>query len=656
MILKRDGFPTYHLAVVVDDERMGVTHVLRGQEHLNNTPRHVALQRALGYRVPRYAHLPLIQNPDGSKMSKRDAARAIEARLPPSDPRRGQPLSPDELRGLAAQLGVELPAITVEDFRSAGYLPEVLVNFLALLGWSPGEKLADGRDLERFDAAYLAAHFALARVGRGNARFDRTKLLAFSQETIAALSDETFLAHWRAWCARYEPGVAERIAPERAHWFAAAVRPRARTLAEPSAPGGPGRFALVADDGFAYDAKAVEKHLAKGTPPGGALLADARGVLAALAEFAPEPIEAAIAAFAAERGVKLGAVAQALRVAVTGGGGEPAARPHARDARPRERARAHRALPARARRRRVTTHAHAHPHAHGRASARRHDRQRLAATLGLSAVYLVAEVVGGWLTGSLALLADAGHMLADVGALALALFAFWLAERPAGAARTFGWRRFEILAALANGVALALVAVSVLVEAAQRVTTPPAVNGLAAFAVASGGLLVNALGLFLLREGRSRSLNLRGAWLHLLGDALGSVAAMASGPRDLGLRLARSRPARFAAIALLVLRSAWALLRETVDVLLEAAPSHLDVDELRGALVAEAGVASVHDLHVWTITSGMVSLSCHVHCTPGADGHALLVRLQELLHRRFGIAHATLQIEPAGFEEAVEVC
>ncbi len=304
----------------------------------------------------------------------------------------------------------------------------------------------------------------------------------------------------------------------------------------------------------------------------------------------------------------------------------------------------------------MTTHAHGHSHAGARASERRHDQQRLTATLVLSAVYLLAEVAGGVLTGSLALLADAGHMLADVGALALSLFAFWLAERPASAARTFGWRRFEILAALANGVALALVAVGVLVEAAQRLHTPPPVNGLAAFGVATGGLLVNAIGLLLLRHGRERSLNLRGAWLHLVGDALGSVAAMAAGLAIWAFDWRAADPLASAAIALLVLRSAWALLRETVDVLLETAPSHVDVDELRAALVAEAGVASVHDLHVWTITSGMVSLSCHVHCAPDADGHALLLRLQELLRRRFGIQHATLQIEPAGFEEAVEVC
>jgi len=297
----------------------------------------------------------------------------------------------------------------------------------------------------------------------------------------------------------------------------------------------------------------------------------------------------------------------------------------------------------------AATHAHAH-------DARAQDKRRLALVLALSALYLGAELAGGLLTGSLALLADAGHMLADVGALALALFAFWLAERPASAARTFGWRRFEILAALANGLVLALVALGVAFEAVERLQAPRPVLGLPAFAIASGGLVVNLVGMLLLRHGRERSLNLRGAWLHLLGDALGSVAAMASGLLIWAFDWRAADPLASLAIAGLVLRSAWSLLRETVDVLLEAAPPHLDVDELRAALVAEPGVASVHDLHVWTITSGMVSLSCHVHCTAGADGHAVLVRLQCLLRQRFDVHHATLQIEPAGFEEAAPVC
>jgi cobalt-zinc-cadmium efflux system protein len=302
-------------------------------------------------------------------------------------------------------------------------------------------------------------------------------------------------------------------------------------------------------------------------------------------------------------------------------------------------------------------HAHSHGHSHSHAhDARSQDKRRLAFTLGLSSLYLFAELAGGLYTGSLALLADAGHMLADVGALALALFAFWLADRPASAARTFGWKRFEILAALANGLTLAVVAIGVAFEAFERLGNPRPVLGLTAFAIASGGLAVNLLGMLLLRHGRERSLNLRGAWLHLLGDALGSVAAMTAGLLIWAYDWRIADPIASLAISALVLRSAWFLLRETVDVLLESAPPHLDVEELREALVAEAGVASVHDLHVWTITSGMVSLSCHVHCTEEADGHDVLVRLQRLLRERFDVHHATLQIEPAGFEEAAPVC
>ena len=329
VLRKRDGFPTYHFAVVVDDEAMGVTHVLRGQEHLGNTPRHVALQRALGFRTPVYAHMPILLNADGSKLSKRDKERAVRAAadaLPalraelPADPERA--LDPDLARRLARQFGVELPMIDVEDFREAGVLPEVLCNYLALLGWSPGAKDAEGRDLERFDNAYLAQHFTLERVGRGNARFDREKLLAFDQDAIAKLSDVDFFARWSAWCARYDAPMLARDEGWRRR-YAAMLRTRSRTLADPSSPRGPGAFALVPDDAIVFDEAAVAKWLRKGDPPGTTLLAAARDALRAVQPFEPEAIEAAVKQLAEQRGVGLGKLAQPLRVAVTGGAVSP---------------------------------------------------------------------------------------------------------------------------------------------------------------------------------------------------------------------------------------------------------------------------------------------------------------------------------------------
>jgi len=276
--------------------------------------------------------------------------------------------------------------------------------------------------------------------------------------------------------------------------------------------------------------------------------------------------------------------------------------------------------------------------------------------LALAASYLVAELVGGLWTGSLALLADAGHMLSDVGALALSLFALWLSSRPAPAGRTYGYHRIEILAALANGVALVVVAIFIALAAVQRASHPPEVLGLPMLAIATGGLLVNLLGLWILHAERDGSLNLRGAWLHVASDALGSVGAMVAGACIwlFGWRLAD--PIASALIALLILHGAFTLLRETVDVLLEAAPPHLDVGEIEGAIQEIPGVASVHDLHVWTITSGMVSLSCHIACQENSAGHELLSELQGVLRRRFSIHHATLQIEPVDFEESVRVC
>ena len=298
-----------------------------------------------------------------------------------------------------------------------------------------------------------------------------------------------------------------------------------------------------------------------------------------------------------------------------------------------------------------------HDHSHGLDRMERPEqRRRLALTLGLAASYMVAEVVGGLWTGSLALLADAGHMLSDVAALALSLFALWLAERPAPMARTFGYRRIEILAALANGTALLVVTILILGEAWERMEAPPEVQGLAMMAIAVGGLGINLIGLWLLAGARADSLNLRGAWLHLLGDALGSVGAVGAGVLIWLFDWQLADPIASVLIALLVGWSAWSLLRETTEVLMEAAPPHLDVEEISAALRAVPGVEEVHDLHVWTITSGMVSLSCHVTAADGTATSTLLRRLQDLLRTRFDIAHVTLQVEPRGFRETVEVC
>jgi cobalt-zinc-cadmium efflux system protein len=286
-------------------------------------------------------------------------------------------------------------------------------------------------------------------------------------------------------------------------------------------------------------------------------------------------------------------------------------------------------------------------HGHHHADPRHTDRRRLTMTLALVLLYTGAEVVGGVLSGSLALLADAGHMVSDAASLGLALFAMWIAQRPRTPGHTYGFHRAEILAALANGVTLVVIAVFIVREAWQRLQSPPEVAGPLMMAVAIGGLLVNLAGLGLLHGGRGHSLNLRGAWLHVLTDALGSVQAIAAGALIWAFGWHWADPVASVLIAALVVWSAWSLLRESVDVLLEATPRHLDVEEIRAALQAVPGVDDVHHLHVWTITSGFVAMSAHVVPKDAAPPN-LLWQLQRLLATRFGIEHATLQIEPRG--------
>ena len=268
--------------------------------------------------------------------------------------------------------------------------------------------------------------------------------------------------------------------------------------------------------------------------------------------------------------------------------------------------------------------------------------------LVLSCAYMLAEAVGGWLTGSLALLADAGHMLSDAAALGLSLFAGWISRRPATPRHSYGYYRAEILAALANGAALVAISVLIVTEAVDRFSHPHSVSGPAMFAIAAGGLVVNLVGLRLLHASSRDDLNLRGASLHLLTDALGSIGAMVAGFCAWRFGWIAADPVASVVIALLIVFSAWSLLRQAVDVLMEGTPPGIDVDEVRSAILAVSGVREVHDLHVWTITSGMVSLSAHVVVDAGGSRPGLLSEIREVLDHRFGIDHATIQVEPCG--------
>ena len=298
-------------------------------------------------------------------------------------------------------------------------------------------------------------------------------------------------------------------------------------------------------------------------------------------------------------------------------------------------------------------HAHGHGHGHGHAHGRSANSRRLALVLALVLVYMVAEVVGGLLTNSLSLLADAGHMLSDAGSLALSLFAIWIAQRPPTSTHTFGYYRTEILAALVNGATLVAIAVYVFVEAFQRLAAPPPVEGGLMMWIAAGGLAINLFGLWALHEGKDHSLNMHGAWLHVLTDALGSVGVITAGVLIWLFDWRWADPAASVAIAVLVLYSSWGLLRETVSVLMEGAPGHIDVDEVRTVLGGVPGVLSAHDLHVWTITSGMVALSAHVISSDDEPSGPLLARIRRTLHDRFGIDHITVQIEPTDFRGCV---
>lgn len=292
-------------------------------------------------------------------------------------------------------------------------------------------------------------------------------------------------------------------------------------------------------------------------------------------------------------------------------------------------------------------HSHGH-HSHGRAAA---GRRRLTVVLALTALYMVAEAVGGWMTGSLALLADAGHMLADVIALTLALVAVWFASRPATPRKTFGYYRLEILAALINGVTLVLISLLIIYEAYHRWSEPEPVKSGAMMVIAFGGLVINAVGAYLLHGHHEEDLNVRGAWLHVMGDALGSVGAIIAGALMFFYGWYQADPLFSFIISLLIVWSSWNLIRESTNVLLEGTPAHINLRAVEEAILETEGVEDVHDLHVWTITSGRDALSAHVIHLETASPPELLSELRNKLHQRFGVDHLTIQMETPEFED-----
>jgi cobalt-zinc-cadmium efflux system protein len=270
---------------------------------------------------------------------------------------------------------------------------------------------------------------------------------------------------------------------------------------------------------------------------------------------------------------------------------------------------------------------------------------------------MVAEGLGGWLANSLALLADAGHMLTDVAAMSLTLGAFWFAERPATSKKTYGYYRAEILAAFVNGVALACLSIWVIYEALQRWTNPPEVKGVELTVVAVGGLIVNIIAAFLLHSGHKHNLNLRGAWLHVMGDLAGSVAAIIAGVLIIAFGWVWADAVTSILISLIIIYSAWRLVVDSVNVLLEGTPSHISLASVEQAILETRGVGGVHDLHVWTISSGLEALSAHISHDSSVPHSELLAVVQRKLHDHFGIDHLTIQMETLDLEaEAVYVC
>lgn len=299
-------------------------------------------------------------------------------------------------------------------------------------------------------------------------------------------------------------------------------------------------------------------------------------------------------------------------------------------------------------------HDHNHDHHHHGSN----NKKSLTIALVITTGFLISEIVGGILTNSLALLSDAAHMLSDVVALALSLFAMWIASMPSTLRRTFGYYRAEVLAALINGITLVVVSLYIFYEAYQRFQHPPEVQSGLMLIIAVFGLIANLVSAWVLSRGgdHEHNLNMRGALLHVIGDALGSVGAIAAGVTMMYTGWYYADPLVSVIIGALVLFSSWRLLKETIHVLLEGTPRHIQLGEVKAAMCSIVGVKQVHDLHIWTVSSDFISMSGHVVIDDEKQGPALLKELELLLTNKFDLKHTTIQLETENMHPDCEDC
>lgn len=299
-------------------------------------------------------------------------------------------------------------------------------------------------------------------------------------------------------------------------------------------------------------------------------------------------------------------------------------------------------------------HEHSHDHGHSHHHGSDGTRKGLTIALIITATIMLLEFIGGWITGSLALLSDSGHMLSDTASLVLSLLAVGFAAKPPSAGKTYGYYRFEILAALVNGVTLVGVSGFIIWEAIGRLQAPPEVNSGGMILIAVIGLLANLASAWsLMRRGNVKdNINLRSAYLHVIGDALGSVGAIAAGLIMYAFGWYITDPIISVLVAVLILKSAWGVLSHSVHILMEGTPHRINQGKVQDELLSIDGVDNVHDLHIWSLTSGMDAFSCHLLICEGADSQFILQTAIELLSSRFNIYHTTIQVETKHIQHA----